>query len=56
MVEQVVEQKTADMWVLPGMVATVAEESRRQWSSLSMLEKQRRHMLTKPGEKNQADN
>jgi len=54
MVEQVVEQvveKTTDMWVLPGMAATVAEESRRQWT-LSMLEKERRRMLTKSVEKN----
>ena len=53
MFELVVEHKTTDMWVLAGMVA---EESRRQWTSLSMLEKQRRHMLTKPGGKNQAGN
>lgn len=46
MVEQVVERKTTDMWVLPGMA--VAEESRRQRTSLSMVEKERSRMLTKP--------
>ena len=38
MIEQAVEQKMAEMWVLPGMAVTVAEESRRQWSTLSMPE------------------
>jgi hypothetical protein len=45
MVEQVVEQKTTDMWVLQGMAATVAEESRRQWTSRSM---EQRRKLTNP--------
>lgn len=47
MIEQVVEQKTTDMWVLPDMAATVAEESRRHWIPLSMLEKHQCRMLTK---------
>jgi hypothetical protein len=50
MFEQVVEQKTTDMRVLPGISTTVAEESRRQWS---VPEKQRR-MLTKPVGKKKA--
>jgi len=36
------------MWVLPGMAAIVAAESRRQWKSLSM---ERRRMLTTPAKK-----
>lgn len=55
MIEEVVEQKMTDMWVLPGTVATVAEESRRQWISLSMPEKQRRRMLTNPVGKKTAE-
>jgi len=45
MVELEVEQKTAEMWVLPHI--GVAEESRRQWTSLS---RERRRMLTTPVE------
>jgi hypothetical protein len=52
MVEQVVEQVTTDIRVLPGM--TVAERSRRQWTSMSMAEKRRR-MLTKPVGKEAGD-
>jgi len=48
-VEREVEQKTADMWVLPDMAA---EESRRQWPSLSM---ERRRMLTTPVKKEPGD-
>jgi len=55
MVEHAVEQKTIGMQ-LPGMAATVAEKSRRQWTSLSMPEKQRRRMLTNHFGKNKAGN
>jgi len=40
MIEQEVEQKTTEMWVLPGIVV---EESRRQWTSLS---RERHRVLT----------
>jgi len=56
MIEQAVEWKTIGMWVLPGMAAIVAEESRWQWTSLSMPEKQQRRMLTNHVGKNKAGN
>ena len=49
MVEQEVEQKTNEMWVL---LSIVAEESRRQWTSLS---RERRRMLTTPAKKAAGD-
>lgn len=52
MVEQVVEQEVADIRVLLGM--TVVDESRRQWTSMSMAEKRRRRMLTMPVGKKKA--
>jgi len=51
MVEQVVEQKMADIRVVPGM--TVAAE-RRPWTSKSKAERRRRRMLTKSVLKKQA--
>jgi len=53
MFEQVVEQEMTDIRVLPGM--TVAVERRRQWTSMSMAERRRRRMLTKPVSKKQAE-
>jgi len=50
MVEQEVEQKKTEMWVLPSKV--IAEESRRHWTSLSM---ERRRKLTTPVKKTSVD-
>ena len=45
MVEQEVEQKRTEMWVIPGKAGVVGEESRRHWTLLNM---ERRRKLTTP--------
>ena len=50
--QQEVEQKTTEMWVIPGKAAIVTEGSPWHWSSLSM---ERPHKLTTPVKKKSGD-
>lgn len=45
------EQQTTEMWVHPGIVATVTE-SRWEWTSLGMPEKEPHMLVTKPAGEN----